>query len=99
MWLLRRGNDAGHAGLHQNRSPDGAKAKSGAGLSKKPSATPDYATADGRSIRATTAPYRRIFRNVFFHAMVSINDFSASLSRTTLPSSARVKRTTVFSSS
>src|SRR5216683_3104110 len=43
--------------------------------------------------------YRRNFRNVFFHAIVSISDFSASLSRTTLPSSARVKRTTVFSSS
>ena len=44
-------------------------------------------------------PYRRRFRNVFFHAMVSISDFSASLVRTTLPSSATVKRCAVFSSS
>jgi hypothetical protein len=46
------------------------------------------------------AGYRRImFLNVFFHAMVSISDFSASLVRTTAPSSASVNRTTVFSSS
>ncbi len=43
--------------------------------------------------------YRRMLRKVFFQAMVSISDFSASLVRSTLPSSPRVKRSTVFSSS
>jgi hypothetical protein len=38
-------------------------------------------------------------RNVFFHMMVSISDFSTSLVRTTVPSSPSVKRSTVFSSS
>ena len=43
--------------------------------------------------------YRRRLRNVFFHAIVSIRDFSASLVCKTVPSSATVNRNAVFSSS